>query len=166
MTEESGFIIRLISKFKKMIDSGRWYSVKEVVEKRLLPMFKSRNSIRNWIKTKHLKAIKTGVDVGIRYKIKGSWLIEFIAKWESGDFNCSDRTSNNYVSLYDPTHPACTKAGYVREHRIVMEKYLGRYLSGEEIVHHINGKKWDNRVENLKVFESDKQHRRIHNGEK
>jgi len=87
MTEESGFIIRLISKLKKMIESERWYSVKEIVEKRLLPMFKSRHSIRIWIKTKHLKALKTGVDVGIRYKIKGSWLIEFTAKWEAGDFH-------------------------------------------------------------------------------
>jgi hypothetical protein len=71
-----------------MIDEKKWYSVKEIREQHLLPMFKPTNySIKKWIEAKKLKAIKTGTGNGKRYKIKGNWLIEFIAKWESGDFH-------------------------------------------------------------------------------
>ena len=57
-----------------------------------------------------------------------------------------------YLYLYLPKHPNATKSGYVAEHRAVVEKILGRYLKKKEVIHHINGNKHDNRLENLEVM--------------
>lgn len=56
--------------------------------------------------------------------------------------------------IYKPEHPKSKKNGYVREHTIVMEKKIGRPLDKNESVHHINGKKDDNRPSNLELWVS------------
>lgn len=71
-------------------------------------------------------------------------------------------TGDGYIRIFMPTHPFATKKGYIMEHRLVMEKYLGRYLHPTEIVHHINGIKSDNRIKNLKLFSSKGKHLNLH----
>jgi hypothetical protein len=63
-----------------------------------------------------------------------------------------------YISIYSPDHPNRTKQNRVKEHRLVMEKYIGRYLTRREVVHHINGIRDDNRIENLLLLRSQSEH--------
>ena len=68
--------------------------------------------------------------------------------WKGGRYK--DHTSG-YILVYSPNHPFASKKGYVREHRLVVENFLGRHLQKNELVHHKNGVKDDNRIENLEV---------------
>src|SRR3990167_5614900 len=62
------------------------------------------------------------------------------------------KNSTGYKQIYSPFHPFCSKKGYVREHRLVMEKHIGRYLYDGEIVHHIDGDGMNNDLNNLQLM--------------
>ena len=68
---------------------------------------------------------------------------------------------SGYLYIYKPEHPNAIKRGYVAEHRLVAEGKIGRYLENDEVVHHINENKHDNRPENLQVM-SNSDHVKLH----
>jgi len=81
------------------------------------------------------------------------------ANWKGGKY----LDGRGYVLVHCPNHPRPTQGGmYVYEHRLVMEEYLGRYLSEDEVVHHENNNKQDNRIENLKLFPINAAHLNYH----
>lgn len=60
-------------------------------------------------------------------------------------------------------HPMASADGYVLEHRLVVSESIGRPLTSEEVVHHVNGVRDDNRIENLRLLSSASEHTALHN---
>lgn len=68
--------------------------------------------------------------------------------WKGG--RIKDRLG--YIQLWMPEHPNAKMAGYIHEHRLVMSEYLKRPLLPFENIHHKNGDRSDNRLENLELW--------------
>ena len=62
-----------------------------------------------------------------------------------------ERMYGSYKCIYKPEHKNSNSKGWIFEHRYVMSKKIGRPLKENEIVHHKNGIKTDNRIENLEI---------------
>src|SRR4030042_1521736 len=90
----------------------------------------------NWIGGKKLyKCMNCGREV-YRYESE--------VKRRNGKTFCSKKCwskgfiidKEGYILIHNPTHPFCNAIGFIREHRLIMEQSLGRYLYPHEVVHH------------------------------
>lgn len=148
------------SKEKNRISHLRENLSKETLEK----MSKSHKGILS-----HRKGLKMEQEYGkeqsklIKQKQskskKGLYTNEKNPNWKKG----IKLDPRGYVFVHKPNHPF-NNQGYVQEHRLVMEKHIGRYLKPEEEIHHIDGIKNDNRIENLMLLKNSSEHRKLHTG--
>jgi len=70
---------------------------------------------------------------------------------------------NGRMMEKSPNHPyRIGKTAKVLEHRRIVERYLGRFLDPDEIIHHCDGNPLNNNIDNLELI-TEKEHNRIHN---
>lgn len=71
------------------------------------------------------------------------------------------RMSNGYIEIWRPSHPRATKAGYVKRSCLVWEDTNERYVQPGEIIHHIDGSRDNDVIENLRLM-TDSEHKSLH----
>jgi len=64
----------------------------------------------------------------------------------------ASQNNNGYMYLYEPENPNANLNGFVLVHRKIMSEVIGRPLLRNEEVHHKNGNRSDNRIENLELW--------------
>lgn len=130
------------------------------------------NKIRKWAQEEHRTAVwiarqygchpstvqlflrSIGVrSAGIDHRPQG----ENANHWKGGKI----RRTAGYVCVLQKNHPRADSLGYVPQHVLVMEAHIGRYLAQNEVVHHKNGVKDDNDLDNLQLM-TDFEHRSHH----
>ena len=98
-----------------------------------------------------------------REKIRNARTGCYVRKTEFGGHK--KQRNDGYISVYVPHHKNATKEGYVMEHILVMERHIGRLLTADEVVHHKNRVRNDNRIENLELM-TKSSHASYHNRER
>lgn len=150
LTKETNNKLKIIGQHISKTNKGRPSTFKgkthtlEVRQK----MSDRQKGNKNWLGKHHTQETKN--------KISLSQKGENNNLWKGGRMKVK-----GYIKIYFPTHPYSVQ-GHVLEHRLVMEKYLKRFLLPEEVVHHINEIKEDNRIENLMLFKNKGEHKRFH----
>jgi len=92
--------------------------------------------------------------------LKGKTSGEKHYKWKGGCFIYENR-----MMILNKSHPFANKHGYILRSRLVMEKSIGRFLTPEEVVHHINKNTLDDSICNLKLFDNKAKHFSLHKKE-
>lgn len=69
--------------------------------------------------------------------------------WKGG---AREIDKDGYVRVYKPSHP-WQRGRMIAEHVLVVECWLGRRLRKGECIHHKNGIRTDNRIENLEIMD-------------
>lgn len=117
----------------------------------------TRRAMRLGLK-KNKNFIKKMISVGRKkYLSNYPCILERNPNWKGGK-----RKKNNYTLIKLHNHPFAFKDNYYPYHRHIVESYIMKYLSPEQIVHHIDGNKNNNDIKNLYIFSSNSEHASFH----
>ena len=98
-----------------------------------------RGSRRDGYCLMHFRRMRKHGDLNKGRKVNGRFLEQYI-------------NNKGYRLLLKPGYPGAYKTGYILEHRWVMSEELGRPLFPGENIHHKNGNRLDNSIENLELW--------------
>lgn len=127
-----------------MVEQIREMAAQGMSSKEIAPIVgKSQKAVQKYFRRHNIPCLKRGGPTGKR---NGSWNGGVIID------------KDGYRLLKMPDHPNSNKHGYIREHRFVMSQHLGRPLTAQEVVHHIDGDKLNNAIENLELFAENRLH--------
>jgi len=151
------------------INLGRHHS--EATKRKMSENMSGEKS--HWFGKKHTEATKKKMSLssmgntatlGFKHSKKSKKKMSNAQMGEKNNAWKGGRTTHEgYILILMPNHPYANKKGYIREHRLIMEKKLGRYLKPRETVHHKNEIIDANYPENLRLFESKGKHLAYHN---
>jgi hypothetical protein len=120
-----------------------------------------KTAILRWLKEYGIER-RDADDISDRTRSK----ISKIASEKRGDktsrWNGGQAFRHGYRFILQPDHPNANALGYVQEHRLVMEFVLARLLAREEVVHHRDGNRLNNIIDNLFVFPNSSAHAKFH----
>lgn len=116
------------------------------------------NDVQKWKIAEHFGCSKSCVErrmknLGLKSKRTGPKSGERHPDWQGGT-----TIRKGYRYLWRPDHPHCINGRYVAEHRLVMEQKLGRLLDRKEVVHHKDGDRLNNDINNLELFQTNAEH--------
>lgn len=126
----------------------------------------SNEELQKMFPTKSFLAIyKKAYSLGLRKTKEIEFLNRSVARkgekgsnWNGG----KRRTAKGYIQVKSPNHPRADMNGYVMEHILVFEEKTGLIVPLNCCIHHLNGIKDDNRIENLCMMENGS-HTSFHN---
>lgn len=143
--------------YRHSIETKRKISFANKGNKRTLGSFKKGHLVpKEWREKIRLANKGKVLSIKTKEKMRLSHLGEKAWNWRNG----KRKHSSGYILILRHEHPFCDSHGYVYEHRLVIEKHLGRYLKSSEEIHHL-GAKDDNRSQMLMAFVTKGIHKRF-----